>query len=99
METMTVEMELTSRQNTANQKGEHASVTCSLATTEIAFQEFTSAVNFEVQSKVRGVNNFFKHSDGDNDCLDNSDEDNRHQCSKFLAKFFHHEIFNIKISS
>jgi hypothetical protein len=24
-----------------------------------------------------------RFSDGDNDCLDNSDEDNRHQCSKF----------------
>lgn len=41
-----VVMALMNLQNTANLKAGRASVTCSLATTEIAFQEFTFAVSF-----------------------------------------------------
>jgi len=42
-------MELMNLQNTANQKEEPALAICSLATTEIAFQEFISAVSYQVR--------------------------------------------------
>lgn len=47
MAMMIAVMALTNLQNTASQKAEHASVTCSRATTEIAFQEFIFAVSFD----------------------------------------------------
>lgn len=86
METMTVEMEQMSHQNTASQKAEPVSVIYLLVIMEIAFRAFIFVVslNFPLICTIYLLIGF---SDGDNDCLDNSDEDNRHQCSK--------NIFNI----
>jgi hypothetical protein len=83
MATMIAVMALTNLQNTASLKVELASGTCSLATMAIAFRESTFAVRtFNFQHKAFLFNRVPIIPDGDNDCLDNSDEDNRHQCSK-----------------
>lgn len=75
------------RRNIANPRAEHASAICSLVTMAIVFREFT----FVMETMVNKRHTFFCDLKIFNgvfsnllDCLDNSDEDDRHQCSKFF---------------
>lgn len=67
--------------STARVKRGPVLATCSPATTEIAFHAYTSAIMTSnmICSSIKHFLNFFKLFLF-SDCLDNSDEDERHQC-------------------